>query len=402
VHASLFFANGMKRLLSIIKSPRFVWVVFFAAAIGVSLRNLFLPNGDLFGTGGNYTHYNNFVIFRNAFFHLLSQQNLYASYPDIQYDVFKYTPTFALLFAPFAVLPEMPALILWNVMGAFLIVFSINSLSALNQNQKVGFALLLLQEFITSSINSQTNVIIAALLLLSLSALEKENSWMAALFIWLTAFIKIFGVLFFALFLLFPQKKKLVWHAVLSGVLLFLLPLPFGGFSGLVQHYSDYFELLSHDHGEFVKYSVMGWLKAWFSFGPNKNAVVFCGLVVQFLILLRAKNLKHKNGRALLASSLLLWMVIFNHMAESATFIIAVTGVLLWYYSQPERQIWHVVILLPVMLFTCLGPSDIYPKFLRTLIVEDWQLKVFPCIVVWIACVVQLYKLAIQKQEFQQ
>jgi len=386
----------MNRFVSVVLSSRFVWIVFCAAAVAVSLRNLLMPGGDLFNTGGVYTHYNNFVIFKNAFFHLLEQKNLYISYPAVQYDVFKYTPTFALLFAPFALLPDVPSLILWNLLGAALIVNSIYSLTGLSQNQKAGFALLLLQEFITSSINSQTNVIIAALLLLSISAWQKEHTWRAALFIWLTAFTKLFGVLFFALFLLFSKKLRFVWQAFVVGLILFLLPLPFGGFEKLLQHYSDYFELLSHDHGEFVKYSVMGWLKAWFNVSPPKNTIVLGGLIIQFLVLLGLKNLQTQIAQRLFAAALLLWMVIFNHMAESATFVIAVAGVLLWYYSQPTREKWQLLLLVPVMLFTCLGPSDVYPKFLRTLIVEDWQLKVFPCIAVWAVCVFQLYKTAFQ------
>lgn len=353
-----------------------------------------MPGGDLFGTGGFYTHYNNFVIFKNAYFHLLEQTNLYAAYPEAQYDVFKYTPTFALLFAPFALLPDVPSLILWNVLGAALIIHSIYSLSGLSKNQKAGFSLLLLQEFITSSINSQTNVIIAALLLLSVSAWQKERTWQAALFIWLTVYTKLFGVLFFALFLLFSKKVRFFWQAFVVGLVLFLLPLPFGGFEKLQHHYIDYFKLLSHDHGEFVKYSVMGWLKAWFNISPPKNTIVLTGLIIQFFVLLGLKNLQNQFSQRLFASSLLLWMVVFNHMAESATFVIAVAGVLLWYYSQPTREKWHLLLLVPVMLFTCLGPSDVYPRFLRTLIVEEWQLKGFPCIAVWAVCVFQLYKKA--------
>ncbi|NBP06755.1 MAG: hypothetical protein EBV15_11175 [Bacteroidetes bacterium] len=77
-------------------------------------------------------------------------------------------------------------------------------------------------------------------------------------------------------------------------------------------------------------------------------------------------------------------------MAESATFIIAVVGVFLWYFAMPERKPWQIALLIPVLLFTCLGPSDVYPKAWRILIVETWQLKVFPCILVWGICMFQM------------
>ena len=42
---------------------------------------------------------NNFWIFRAAFDHLRTGADLYAAYPELHTDFFKYSPTFALLFA---------------------------------------------------------------------------------------------------------------------------------------------------------------------------------------------------------------------------------------------------------------------------------------------------------------
>jgi hypothetical protein len=131
-------------------------------------------------------------------------------------------------------------------------------------------------------------------------------------------------------------------------------------------------------------------LQSWFGWQPNKNAIVLAGLFLQCLPLLFWKRFTEKGFRIGYASTWLIWMVIFNHMAESATFIIAVAGVFLWYFTIAERKTWHIALLVPVILFTCLGPSDIYPKALRMLIVDTWQLKVFPCIMVWVVCLTQL------------
>src|SRR5678816_1138716 len=53
---------------------------------------------------------NNFRIFRAASRHLLAGADLYAAYPAEHFDFYKYSPTFALLFAPFAYVPFVPAL----------------------------------------------------------------------------------------------------------------------------------------------------------------------------------------------------------------------------------------------------------------------------------------------------
>src|SRR5438270_5113947 len=58
----------------------------------------------------------NCEIFRAASHHLVTGEDLYARYPDALQDQFKYSPTFALLFAPFAWLPWPLALFLWNAL----------------------------------------------------------------------------------------------------------------------------------------------------------------------------------------------------------------------------------------------------------------------------------------------
>jgi hypothetical protein len=89
-----------------VESKRIVGLLYVAAIVFISLRNLSLPWGDLFADGGFYSYYNNYIIFKQSFFHLITRQDLYIHYPQEQYDLFKYPPTFALLFAPFSMLPD--------------------------------------------------------------------------------------------------------------------------------------------------------------------------------------------------------------------------------------------------------------------------------------------------------
>src|ERR1043166_5046324 len=59
---------------------------------------------------------NNFLIFRSAFDHLRFGVDLYALHPAEHGDLFKYSPTFALLFAPFAIMPFGVSLAVWNAL----------------------------------------------------------------------------------------------------------------------------------------------------------------------------------------------------------------------------------------------------------------------------------------------
>ena len=68
--------------------------------------------------GDPYTHYNNYVIFRQAFFHLLRHQDLYTQYLPEHWDYFRYSPSFALAFGVFFWMPDLAGLLLWNTLNA--------------------------------------------------------------------------------------------------------------------------------------------------------------------------------------------------------------------------------------------------------------------------------------------
>ena len=71
-------------------------------------------------------------------------------------------------------------------------------------------------------------------------------------------------------------------------------------------------------------------------------------------------------------------------MAESATFIIAISGVAIWFFTKKEKHIIDKILLTLVILFTLLSPSDIYPEFIRNEYFIPYTVKVIPCILVWI------------------
>jgi hypothetical protein len=330
-------------------------------------------------------------------------------------------------------LPDSMGYTLWTAINILLPVFAIFRLQGVSNKGKVGLSTLLLLEGFTSALNSQSNGLMLGLLLFAFVALQNGKISQAVLCIWLTAFIKLFGVLFFAMLLVFPGafRRSLV-RIPLIFVVLYLLPLPVLGWDGLQQQYASMFNLLAHDHGYFVKYSVMGWLQQWFGLRPNKNLVLLAGLCIQILPLLMliikqkmwqtntlssiSANLLDRWQR-LFAASWLLWMVVFNHMAESATYVIAVGGAVVALMTMMSplvsdneptsfkgiRRIcfahWPWTLgLLMLICWTILGPTDIYPKAIRIWIVETAQLKAFPCIYLWVISIVKLMK-GISKDE---
>ena len=78
-----------------------------------------------------YTHYNNYVIYRQSFAHLVGQQEVYTLYLDEHWDYFRYSPSFAVSFGVFAWMPDLAGLLLWNVLNVSVLFLALRMLPPL-------------------------------------------------------------------------------------------------------------------------------------------------------------------------------------------------------------------------------------------------------------------------------
>jgi hypothetical protein len=76
-------------------------------------------------------------------------------------------------------------------------------------------------------------------------------------------------------------------------------------------------------------------------------------------------------------------VVIFNHKAESPTFIIAISGVAIWFFSQPRNTV-NIVLLALALVLTQLSPTDLFPSSIKSSVFIPYVLKVVPIILIWI------------------
>jgi hypothetical protein len=277
----------------------------------------------------NLTKYNNYVIFKQSHFHLLEGKNLYQTYPEEHWDLYKYSPAFALFFGGLARLPDWLGLTLWNLLTATLCLVA-------------------------------------------------------------TFYIKIFGIAALILLLLYPGKRKSIPYALFWLGLLGLIPAVVTGFGPLMQSYGQYLDMLKTDQSASMGFSVMGWLKTWFGLDAPKTLLALAGLAVTCLPLIRFRKFTAPAARYLFFSALMVWMVIFNHKAESPTFIIAVSGILIWFVVT-ERSAVNVILLAFVIAFTSLSPTDIFPFSLRAGFFEPYVIKVVPCILVWLKILFDIF-----------
>lgn len=367
---------------TIMRKPIYTASLLALVSFLLSIQSVLL-GPKTFDGGLEYTHYNNFKIFTQSYVHLNSNQDLYLLYPQEHWDYFKYSPTFALAMAPLAYLPDLLGLILWNLLNVWVLFWAIWHLPWHNASKSMltlGFILL---EIITSIQNAQSNALIAGLLLWSFIHLERKNLALASLFIVLSAFIKLFGMVALLLFILYPQKIRAGFYTFMWSLLLFILPLFLISWDQLIFLYQSWGQLLSSDHSASVGLSVSGWLFTWFGITWNKNILVMLGFLLLTLPLLKIKSYADLSFRTLLLASILIWVIIFNHKAESATFIIAACGVAVWYFSQNKSKI-NLFLLLLTFVLTILSPTDLFPKTIRETWVNPYTLKAFPCILVWL------------------
>ncbi|HEY9228876.1 MAG TPA: glycosyltransferase family 87 protein, partial [Gemmatimonadaceae bacterium] len=109
-------------------------------------------------------HCNNFLIFRTAFDHLVAGRDLYVTYPGEHADLFKYSPTFALLFAPFSKLPFAVSLFAWNLLNVMLIYVALRL--ALPASQRLEALQITGIGLVTTVDGTQSNGLVAALIVL--------------------------------------------------------------------------------------------------------------------------------------------------------------------------------------------------------------------------------------------
>ena len=323
----------------------------------------------------DYTHYNNYVIFKYSYSHLIQCTNLYSSYPEQYADLYKYSPTFAFFMGPFAKLPDTAGLLIWNLLNILVLFFAIIKLKLLNQQSKILLFLFVVFELILSTENSQSNALLVGLIILSFNLFEEDKPVMATFCLALGTFIKVYSVLGCLLLLLYPHKVKSAGSLFLWSLLLFALPLCVIDLSDLLLQYKNWYVLIRKDENASLGMSVYLYMNAFFSGSSIVKPMTQCiGLLLLLAPLFLRKLYTDFLFRTLYLSLILIWMVIFNHMAESPTYVIAMCGVGIWYFYS-EKKWLYTALVLATLFFTSLWFTDLVPRNYKDLLGNHMYLK---------------------------
>ncbi len=330
--------------------------------------------------GKQLTEYNNYIIFRQSFYHLLHGFNLYTIYPNEHWDFYKYSPTFAMFMGAIAWMPDYLGVSIWNLLNCIAIFTAIRMLPF---NTKTQCLLLwfIANELLTSFSNAQSNGLMCGLMVAAYACMQRDKVALAALWLVLATFIKVYGAIGFCLFLFYPGKIRFIFYAFLWTVLLFAVPLLVTSFHTLTWQYQNWLTLMKADASAATGLSVAGWLNSWFGFSSN-GIVTITGLLLFLIPFIRYKLYRDEVYRLLILASMLIWVIIFNHKAESPTYIIAVTGVGIWYFVRP-RKVWRTILLWTVLVFTSLSNTDFFPDYVKSHFMKPYKIKAVPCIIAW-------------------
>jgi len=361
-------------------NPTLVLSIYCLAAVIATIVKL--APGPFEQNGFHYQPLQNFAIFRNSFFHLIHHQDLYARFDAEQWDFYRYSPTFALLFAPFAVLPYSLGAVLWNVLNALALAWAIRRVPIAHERTKMLVLWFVFLSMLNSISNAQSNALMAGLMLAAWNAQERKNPILSSFLIVLSVFVKLFGAFALLPCLLCQGRKKLLAFTAGWGLIMAALPLIAVPPAQLLALYRGWYATVHAFSEARLGLSVMGFLRAWFHLEIPQNYVVVAGALILLGVALRGPH-RNPRFRLLAAASALIFVTIFNYAAESPTFVLAVSGCALWYFFQ-ARTPANLALLIAVFLFTCLSSTDLVPRALRREFLETYVIKAIPCILVWI------------------
>ena len=333
---------------------------------------------------------NNYRIFRGVFWHTLQCTSLYAEYPLEYYDVNHYGPFFSLVIAPFALMPIPLGLVFWCIALSLTLYFAITR-STFSSWQQMFVLWFCSETLLTSLFMQQFNITIAAIIIASYALIEKERDFWAAFLIVLGTFVKLYGIVGLAFFFFSRHKGKFVLSLLFWGVVLFVAPMIISSPGYVVSQYHEWFVCLVEKNGENLaseaqNISALGMVRRVLGNPQYSDLLILAPALVLFALpYLRFKQWRNEGFRMTLLASVLLFTVLFSTGSESSSYIIALSGVCVWYFAAPwqrgKADIWLLVF---VFLLSSMGSSDLYPRAIKREYIQAYSLKALPCLIVWV------------------
>ena len=339
---------------------------------------------------------NNFLVFKYVFWHTLNETSLYKEYPSEYFDVNHYGPLFSLVVAPFAVLPHPLGLILWHVLLALLLYWTIRKLP-IEQRKQVFILWFCAHELLTALFMSQFNIAIAAIIIASFCFIEKEQECRATFFIVLGTFVKLYGIVGLAFFFFSKHKFRFIFSLLGWSALMYVLPMLISSPEYIFGQYLEcYHNLVDKNSANMFStgqnVSLLGIVRKISGLATYSDLyLIIPGIILFVLPYFRFSQYRNLNFRLAYLASTLLFVVLFSTGSESSSYIIAFIGVGIWYWGVSwKRGGWAVALMVFAFILTSMSPSDLFPAFIRKNYVHPYALKALPCVVIWLTLIYEM------------
>jgi hypothetical protein len=386
-------SNIKQKINQAIYSKRLVSILWFGAGLFLVVKGLLSGKSP-----------NNYLIFKHNFLNLIHEQNLYIQQPEFYFDRNHYGPVFAIVIAPFTFLPDALGILLWVLFNAFILYKAIQLLP-LKKNSYLVILLLCVNDMAGSSMYFQFNPTIAALIIFSFYFIRKKQDFWAALMIALGTFTKIYGIVGLAFIFFSETRLKLIASFVFWSVVLFFLPMAISSPEFIVNTYHDWYADLLEKNSENASsgmqdVSVMGFIRRVFNFPHFQNLFVIVPAVFLFgLSYIRTDYFKSTQYQLLILASVLIFTVIFSSSAESPTYIIAFTGVSIWFMNLNRPVTGLEIGLLVFAIIISSSPfPDLFPKAIKMYILP-YRLKALPCLLIWLKIIFETLTRKFEKED---
>lgn len=308
-------------------------------------------------------------------------------------DEYLYGPLFNFLFFPFTMTPLWMGPFLWNILSFSVFFYAVFSLpSNYSEITKKKIWLYLFPVMLNNIMYYQYNVQVAAIFLIAFSNMERKKFGPACGLINISALTKIYGG--FQLILLFMYEKPfklIVKYAIPFFIILFFIPVFHDGTYGIWKVYSNWINGLTH-HSESRTWQSFFYIKIFFNQVPKYATYIQLGLLVFLMSLVFVCISKRRcfEMRTALQAALMGWMILFSSAPEIGTYLIALSGYLLWYHSSVPNWTDKLLYWMNLILLVLVPQDIICPKPIMRFLIFDLNLNLIVFSITWVILVIRI------------
>jgi hypothetical protein len=273
----------------------------------------------------------NLTVFCHASEALLAGRDLY---DGSSVDWFKYSPTFALLFVPLAVVPRWLAAAAWGALNFGAAYVGMDLACADDRRSRIALAAAL-PGILLATDGDQSNLLVAGVMLAAFAMWTRGRSVRAGVLVAGGALVKVFPLAAALFALLHPDRERSLFRILVALGLAFGMPLLVLRPDALVAEYASWLALLRADHEN------RGWSLATIARDhglPVLAVQLACVATVAVPLAVALVGPTTARFHRRFAALLFVVLVLSNHRSEYASFVISAMGLGLWLADGPVTK----------------------------------------------------------------